>query len=48
VAISLDAVSSLTRVDRGMSAAGSGVLGFGVGVLAGTLIVLGMVLAISR
>jgi hypothetical protein len=48
VAISLDAVSSLTRVDRGMSAASSGVLGFGVGALAGTLIVLGMVLAISR
>lgn len=47
VAIALSDVSSLTRVDRGISAATAGTVGFGVGFLAGTLIILGLTLAIQ-
>lgn len=48
VAIALRDVSSLTRVERGMSAATAGTIGFGVGALAGTLFIIGLVAALSQ
>jgi hypothetical protein len=47
VALPLAAVRSLTRVDRGMSAATTGMIGITVGLLGGFLIGIGLILAAS-
>jgi hypothetical protein len=47
VALPLSAVGSLTRVDPGLSAGTAGLIGLGVGVLAGSLVMAGVLLGLQ-